>query len=223
MADWLGIKIGGQSAAKIHVESYGVGSGTDHAEFHSMTDPRDRFNLNTTISGVKTMRQSLAVSSLALALFAAVPLANAATTTSTFQVTATVNANCLASASALGFGTYTPSAAGAVLDATSTISVRCTKGTAFTVALDAGLNAAGNYTNRAMISGTNLLGYQLYTDTARTTVWGDTTGGTSTVSGTGLGMGTSQAVPLTVYGRIPDTPTAAPGSYSDTVTATVTY
>src|SRR5512143_429420 len=167
------------------------------------------------------MRHLIALSSLAL--FAAVPAAHAATTTTTnFKVTAMVNANCLASANPLDFGTYTPSASGAVLDATSTISVNCTKGTTFTVALDAGLNAAGNYANRAMKSGTDSLGYQLYTPAGYTTaaVWGDGTGTTSTVSGAGLGMGavsSGQVVSLTVNGRIPDTPAAVPGTYTDTV------
>lgn len=166
------------------------------------------------------MRHFIALSSLAL--FAAVPAANAATTTNTFAVTATVNANCLVSATTLAFGTYIPSATATVLDATSTVSVNCTRGTTFNVGLDAGTSSGATVASRAMTSGSNLLPYQLYSNSGRTTVWGNTVG-TDTVSGTGAGMGTPQVQSLTVYGRIPDTPTAAPGGYTDTVTVTVTY
>lgn len=40
MAGGLGIKIGGHGAAKIHVDCYGMGSGTAHADFRAMTGPR---------------------------------------------------------------------------------------------------------------------------------------------------------------------------------------
>jgi len=171
------------------------------------------------------MRHSFALSALGLALSAAVPVANAATTTSAFQVTATVNANCSVSAGTLAFGAYIPGA-GDVAN-TSTISVNCTKGTTFNVGLDAGLNASGVIANRAMKSGANPLAYQLYSDTSHTIVWGNTVG-TDTVAGTGLGMGdgsSGQVVSLPVYGQITDTANlaAAAGSYSDTVTVTVTY
>jgi spore coat protein U-like protein len=66
--------------------------------------------------------------------------------------------------------------------------------------------------------GSALLGYSLFSDSARTVNWGQTVG-TDTVTGTG--NGTAQA--LTVYGDVPAGQYLAPGSYSDTITATVTY
>ncbi|OYR19401.1 spore Coat Protein U domain protein [Brucella thiophenivorans] len=60
--------------------------------------------------------------------------------------------------------------------------------------------------------------YSLYRNAARDTVWGDTTG-TNTLAGTGTGA----AQQLTVYGRVPPQNTPAPGTYTDTVTATITY
>jgi len=168
------------------------------------------------------MRHSFALSALGLALSAAVPVANAATATSTFQVTATVNANCSVSAGALAFGAYTPGAGDVAK--TSTISVNCTKGTTFNVGLDAGLNASGVIANRAMISGANLLAYQLYSNAGHTNVWGSTVGA-DTVAGTGAGMGVAQVQSLTINGLISDAANlaAAAGSYSDTVTVTVSY
>ena len=69
-----------------------------------------------------------------------------------------------------------------------------------------------------MTSGANTVNYSLYTDIARSTVWGNTVG-TDTKSGTGNGS----AQTLTVYGQLPAGQYPTPGSYSDTITATITY
>ena len=63
-----------------------------------------------------------------------------------------------------------------------------------------------------------LVNYTLYSDTNRTTVWGQTIG-TDTVSASGSGAAQS----YTVYGRVPVQTTPAPGAYTDTITVTVTY
>lgn len=153
----------------------------------------------------------------------------AASATGSFQVSATVTKNCKVSASSLSFGSsYVPG--GGDANTTSVISVNCTKGTPFTVALGAGASTGSTVSNRNMTGGSNptdLLSYQLYTDAGRTTIWGDGTGGTSTsASQNGQGMASSQVVALTVYGQIPDSASnqaAPPDSYSDTVQVTVTY
>ncbi len=69
-----------------------------------------------------------------------------------------------------------------------------------------------------MINGTNTVGYQLYQNAGRTTVWGNTPG-TDTVPGTGSGA--SQT--LTVYGRVPPQTTPPAATYNDSVTVTVNY
>jgi spore coat protein U-like protein len=149
-------------------------------------------------------------------------VANAATTTSTFAVTATVLATCSATATALPFGTYVPGAG--ALTSNSTISVKCTKNTGYTIALNAGTSSGGTLAQRLMASGANRLQYNLYTSGAFTTVFGDGTGTTQTSAGTGAGIATANT--LTVFGQLPDSATnqaAIPGSYSDTITVTVTY
>jgi spore coat protein U-like protein len=139
----------------------------------------------------------------------------AATTTTTFAVTATVQATCVVSATAMAFGTYTAVAA----TSTSTVSVTCTNTTGYNVGLSAGLASGATVTTRSMTGpGSALLGYGLFSNTARTTNWGDTVG-TDTVTGTG--NGSAQA--LTVYGNLPAGQYLAPGAYTDTITATVTY
>lgn len=154
---------------------------------------------------------------LALALLGVSSLSLAATTTDTFTVTATVENSCVVTANNLAFGTVNV-ISGADVDATSTIDVTCTNGATYEVGLDGG--GAADVANRAMSDGgTGTLNYSLYSDTGRTTNWGNTTG-VDVVAGTGSGS----AQTLTVYGRIPQgQTTVAAGSYTDTITATVTY
>jgi spore coat protein U-like protein len=156
---------------------------------------------------------------LALLLPAA---AHAGTVGNTFQVQATVTSACTVSGSTLNFGSsIDPLATATPLDATSTLTVVCTNTTPFTVALNAGVNAGGasNFGARTMKSGSNTLGYQLYSDSGRSTVWGDGTASSSTSAGTGTGS----AQTLTLYGRLPALASVVPGSYTDTVTVTVSY
>lgn len=150
--------------------------------------------------------------------FMIAPAAYAATAQTTFSVTATVLASCSVSAGTLAFGNYTPTS-GSPADATSTVDITCTNGTPYTVALDGG-STESNVAARAM-SDTNAhtLSYEIYTDSARATVWGDGTGSTVAQSGTGSGV----AQPLTAYGRVPASQFVTAGNYSDTVTVTVSY
>lgn len=148
--------------------------------------------------------------------------AQAATTTTSFTVTATVNSTCQAAATALAFGAYVPGAG--ALASNSTISVKCTKNTPYTVALNAGATTGGSIAQRQMGSGANRLNYNLYTSAGFATVLGDGTGGSLTSAGTGAGVAT--ATTITVYGQLPDSAlnqAAVPGSYTDTITVTVTY
>jgi len=158
---------------------------------------------------------------LASALAAALPLANAATATATFQVTANVQTQCTVSAADLAFGTVDP--LGANVDQTTTVTVRCTKNTPYTVGLNAGATAGATLAQRLMANGADTMNYNLYTDAARTTVWGNSAAAPTWVSGTGAGLGTAQV--LTVYGRVPTGQTnLAVGNYSEpTITVTVTY
>lgn len=135
--------------------------------------------------------------------------------TAQFSVTATIVKGCSTSATNLAFGNYT----GVVNTSTSTVSVNCTSGTGYTVGLSTGLTTGASVTNRSMTGpGSALLHYGLYTNSGRTINWGNTSG-TNWVAGTGNGS----AQPLTVYGQIPAGQYATPGSYTDTITVSVTY
>lgn len=146
----------------------------------------------------------------------------AAQATDQFQVQATVNANCLVTANDLTFGTAYDGSSGTPNDSTTTISVRCTKTTGYTVHADAGLTSGSTLATRLMTNGSDNMQYNLYTDAGYTTIWGDTTGGTGVFSGTGAGMGAPQN--HTVYGRIPISQNLSPGTYTETtITVTVFY
>ena len=158
---------------------------------------------------------------VALAALAGQP-AHAGTATGSFSVSATVISACTVSGSALSFGTtVNPLSTAVPLYAQSQLSVQCTNTTPYAVALNAGTNAGGasNFSARAMKNGSNSIGYQLYSDTGHSTVWGDGTNSSSTVSGTG--SGSTQT--LNIYGSVPSLAGAVPGSYTDTVTVTVSY
>jgi spore coat protein U-like protein len=144
----------------------------------------------------------------------------AATTTSTLDVSATVTSNCVVSTSPIAFGNVDVTN-GSNVDGTGGISVTCTSGTGWTASADAGGGTGASLVVRKMSDGTNLLNYALYTDSGRTSVWGDGAGGTTaTIAGTGNGV----AQATTIYGRVPSGQTSLPaGDYDDTVTVTVTY
>lgn len=143
----------------------------------------------------------------------------AATVQTPFTVSATVQQVCAVSATNLGFGGYDASAA-SPNNATSTVTVTCTPSSSYAIALNAGTTSGSTVAVRLMSDGnSHTLGYNLYSDSNHTTKWGDGTLSTSTVSGTA--DGTHQ--PYTVFGQVAAGQFVPSGSYSDTVTATVTY
>jgi spore coat protein U-like protein len=162
------------------------------------------------------VKSALPAFALGFLILGLVPMpALAATATTTFAVTATVQATCLVAATPMAFGIYT----GVVSTSTSIVSVTCTNTTPYNVGLSAGLATGATVTARSMTgTASALLGYALFSDSARTVNWGQTIG-TNTVTGTGNGA----AQPITVYGQVPAAQFVAPGAYADTITATVTY
>lgn len=170
------------------------------------------------------MRRLALASALFVAVGSAAPsMAVASTATSDIGITASVPNNCTISTSPLSFDPYDPINANATsaLAGTGTVTTTCTSGASATITLGQGNNPGGSSTNaspiRQLAAGTNKLSYYLYQDNGRTTVWGNT-------AGTGLAPtadGTAQD--STVYATIPAGQNVPAGSYTDTVTATVTY
>jgi spore coat protein U-like protein len=158
---------------------------------------------------------------------AASAAAFAGTANGTFVVSATVQAVCQMSATAINFGTYIPGN-GTTLKVNSTISIQCTSGTpAPTLALNAGASG-GTMANRLMVGPAGAkLQYNLYTTSSYGTVFGDGTGGSSTVPVTIGTASFTTPVHVTVFGEFLDSAAnrlaAGAGTYTDTVTATLTY
>jgi spore coat protein U-like protein len=98
------------------------------------------------------------------------------------------------------------------------MSVTCTNGAAYQVALGLGNGTGATTTTRYMTNGANKLGYTLYRDSNRTLLWGQSVG-TDTLSGTGTGA----AATVNVYGRVAIAQTAIAGAYQDTVVVTVSW
>lgn len=168
-----------------------------------------------TLLGITTMRK-IAFGFAAVAAVVATP-ALAATASNTMPVSVNVTNACTVAATPMSFGAPT-SIGGSNINSTSTITLVCTNGANYDVALDNGTHASGSQRN--MQFGTATIPYNVYRDAGRTASWGATSG-TDTVSGT---MGATGTFSLIAYGQIPSSATSVgAGTYTDTITVTVTF
>jgi spore coat protein U-like protein len=143
--------------------------------------------------------------------------ASAGTATTTFGVTMAITAQCVInSTTTLDFGSS--GVINANHDTNSPLVVQCTNTTPYAVALNKGSTTGGTITQRLLANGAATINYNIYTDTPGGTLWGDGTTGV-TLGGTGNGA----AQTITIFGRVSAQTTPAPGTYTDTVTVTVTY
>jgi spore coat protein U-like protein len=132
-------------------------------------------------------------------------------------VTANVAAACqLTAVPTIAFGALNPTANN---DAQGDITWVCTNG--FNSQIQLGAGGSTQINNRAM-GGAGTLPYQLYTDAARTALFGDgSTGNAVNVAGQGYALPQN----VTVYGRVlqADAAVAGAGAYTDTVTVTIVF
>jgi spore coat protein U-like protein len=166
--------------------------------------------------GFSGTRLALGVAVAAFVLSADSTRLQASTATSTLAVSATVISSCTVLPGTLSFGNYNPTS-GSPLDVDGSFTVTCTTGTAPVVGLGLGLNANGS--TRRMTSGLQFLTYEIYKETGRTNVWGDSGGNTVTLPAA------PSILPQTiaVYGRIPANQSANIGVFVDTVAITLTF
>jgi len=177
-------------------------------------------------SCLRGSRRAWAVCALLVAALVATPAAaQASTATNTLNVQVTITASCTIGAATLTF----PSTAGTsltstALTASTTVSVTCTNTSPYSIGMDQGANYS---TTRRMASGGSYIGYGLFLDSGYSEAWTTSTtsspcsGGANTCY-LGTGNGSAQSVPI--YGKVPTVAVApAPGTYTDTVTMTITY
>lgn len=128
------------------------------------------------------------------------------------------HAACSVTPTSVAFGIYSTLDV-APTDTAGTLQVSCdTTTVAYTLLLSPG--GAGSYAPRTLAGGTYTLAYNLYTDALHTIVWGDGSGGSTTVSGAFALPG---AIDHTVYGRLPAQQNVGTGAYTDTITVTLNF
>nr|WP_232776621.1 spore coat U domain-containing protein [Rahnella sp. AA] len=168
---------------------------------------------------------------LTIAFLLLTPAVQAATATTSFSVTATVTNGCafgnslaspITNLGTINFGSFAsvPANVDVVSSAgAGSVVVTCTPGATVSIAMDYGIHG-GSATQRYMANSgaTATLAYQLYQNAAHSVVWGT---GTQAMSISSF-PATTQTYP--VYARLlsfTTSPTA--GTYTDTVTVTLTY
>lgn len=131
--------------------------------------------------------------------------------------------SCSASSTSMSFGSYDPTSP-SPKDSSATISIDCSGLVALfgSVEIQLSPGVSGSATARKMAQGSSQLSYNLYTDNARSSIWGNGSGGTLDIVTALNGLllfGTS----ATAYGRIPARQWVKAGSYSDNVVVTIIY
>jgi spore coat protein U-like protein len=125
---------------------------------------------------------------------------------------------CTLSSAGVAFGTFS----GSQVTASGTIDMNCTGSGTSSFNLKLSTGAAGTYSPRHMTSGANNLNYNVYTDAAHTIIWGDGTGGTSIYNPGSNTLKPPQTFSIPIYGLLPAQASPASGSYTDTLTVTIT-
>ena len=160
------------------------------------------------------MRLVSIFASLCLGFFLLAPQAHAACLT----------CSCTVTANPLAFGAYAP-LNNAPLDGAGEIDIDCfgltTALDSITLKLSAG--GSGSFAARRMLSGANTLSYNIYSDAARSIVWGDGTGGSSSLTLQNQFSLLSWSTSAPVYGRIAAAPGTRTGNYADTIIVTVEW
>ena len=133
------------------------------------------------------------------------------------------DAVCNVAATGISFGNYDVFSTGPV-DSTGTVTVSCDDIPPVSPVIAIGPGGAGTFLPRGMrhASLPDRLGYNIFTSPSMAVVWGDGTGGTSTVT-MGPVPGRRPPRPVTIYGRIPAGQNVSAGTYSDTLVVTITW
>jgi spore coat protein U-like protein len=132
--------------------------------------------------------------------------------------------SCTIAATDIAFGSYDPFS-GSAAQSTGTVTVTCTTALSLTVSYTIALSTggSGSYAARRLANGGQQLLYNLYREAGHSSIWGNGSGGSATVTDSYLMLIGSNVRHYTAYGRVPAGQMAAPGSYLDTITATVTW
>ena len=128
-------------------------------------------------------------------------------------------AKCTISTTPVVFGTYNVFTAGPT-DSTGTVVYTCNGG-AKNIWITITAGSSGTFNTRQMVKGLERLGYNLFLNPPRTTVWGDMTGGSSVF--TDANPPNNADLVATIYGRIPAGQDISAGAYSDVVALEINF
>lgn len=132
---------------------------------------------------------------------------------------------CTINTSPIRFGIYDPFLS-IPSDTKGTITINCTSEVVKATLTLSQSSTSGSFNPRQMkgSGGTDLLNYNIYTDIARTIIFGNGAGGTGDI---GIKRPTGPPAPwsqmIDIYGRIPPGQNVSVGSYSDTLTVTIDW
>jgi len=133
----------------------------------------------------------------------------------------TLAAQCNVTATPLNFGAYDPLSS-VPLNSTGSFSIICNPNKqTFNIILQLTAGNSGSYAQRSMSSGGGTaLNYNIYTNAAQTTILGDGSGGSVSLTQT-----VTRQTPwfVTFYGQVPPLQNVIPGLYTDIITATILW
>ena len=127
--------------------------------------------------------------------------------------------SCTITPTGVSFGSYDVFNVTAT-DSTGSITFKC-KGSAANITVTISKGGSASFTPRLMTGGTDSLSYNLYLDAARSTIWGDGTGGTQSYAN--AAPPNNLNVVVTIYARVTAGQDVSAGSYSDSVTAIINF
>ena len=145
-------------------------------------------------------------------------------------VEASAAVDCTVSTVGVAFGEYDPLAV-IPTDSTGNVTIVCVylSGGAQQIAYSAQLSpgSSGTFLQRQMRAPPSVLRYNLFTDPARSAIWGDGGAGTAVANGSvtigpGVGNGRREDV-RSIYGRIPARQDALFGNYADSIIVTLVF
>jgi spore coat protein U-like protein len=128
-------------------------------------------------------------------------------------------AQCTISTTPVVFGTYNVFNT-APSDSTGTVVYRCNGG-GKNIWITVSRGASPSYFLRAMLNGVDFLGYNLFRDPSRTSIWGDGSSGTGAYFE--ANPPNNHDTVVTVYGRIPAGQDVRAGAYSDSVSIEINF
>jgi spore coat protein U-like protein len=141
--------------------------------------------------------------------------------------------NCTVTVTGVNFGAYDPTS-GVATTGQGQFQIDCNKNDT-EVLISLGTGGSGSYASRRMTTGSDLLNYNLYLEPSHATIFGDGSGGSSTVMCmTGAGnnqngctgsnpSGSGRRTVRPFFGLMPASQNVGPGLYTDTVTYTITF